>query len=75
MMHHYSDLGGAFDWLIEANFPGSGLLLVTSIEGTHLLRVPKVSIKWRFINFVSLVKEKQKQQGKSETMRDQGCLR
>ena len=42
-----------------------GCVLVTSIEGTHLLRDARVSIKGR-VHFISLVKEKQKQQVKSE---------
>ena len=43
-----------------------GCVLVISIEGTHLLRDPGVSIKCRLIYFTCLVKKKQKQQGKSE---------
>ena len=42
-----------------------GCVLVTSIEVTHLLRDPRVSIKLR-VHFISLVREKQKQQVKSE---------
>ena len=37
-----------------------GCVLVTSIEGTHLLRDPRVSID-KSVHFISLVKEKQKE--------------
>ena len=46
------NLRGIQWWHWEMSGVFLGCVLVTSIEGTHLLRDPRVSIKWRFILFV-----------------------